>query len=97
MAKVIFKYAIRDYGLTVIPLPDGAEVLTCQQQGAGFVLWASVNLRADIELRRFYSRPTGETFCEEPGARYIATVETVSGYFAHIYDVTDVKNGAPYA
>jgi hypothetical protein len=86
--KTIFKYTlVADIGgKALIDLPVGAEILTCQLQGASPCIWAIVDPGMENELRTFYIIPTGNGFPKPKGLmKYIATIQPVPFVF-HVFE-----------
>lgn len=73
--KKVYEYGLK-FGHNSLALPEGAKVLTAQEQGGGIKMWVLVNpeVRRMVE-RTFRVYGIGEDIPLTPGT-YIATVQT---------------------
>lgn len=72
--KTIHKFGL-EIGSNSLDLPDGAQVLTAQEQGGRIQMWVLVNPEVKhLQHRKFHVYGTGDTLPVNPG-RYIATVQ----------------------
>lgn len=68
---VIWKYQLFE-PRTCLMMPQGARILTMQEQAGVPTLWAAVNPTAPLEKREFATVGTGHSF-NPRGMEYIAT------------------------
>lgn len=72
--KAIHKYSL-EVGHNAVEMPEGAQVLTVQEQGGRMQMWALVNPEVTRKVERtFMAYGTGEEVPSNPGA-YVATVQ----------------------
>lgn len=86
--KVILRYPLpsKDMpGLTLVGLPEGAQMLSVQAQGGVAVLWAEAELNNPPEIRSVWGVYTGTIGVPDPPARYLNTVQFTSEYVIHYY------------
>lgn len=84
--SVIYKYALNDVK-TVLSLPQGAEVLTVNEQDRTLQLWAKVDpTQQRLERRAFVVIGTGNEF-DDLGLRYVSTV-LVGPFVWHVFEAT---------
>ncbi len=85
--KTIYKYAIEtdNVGLQLFAMPQGATVLTAQDQAGGIAVWAEVTTSRPPEDRFFYWQFTGQPLPWNGTSAYIATVQ-LGRLVYHIYE-----------
>lgn len=82
MKKTIWKFEL-GFGKSTIEIPEGAKILTMQDQGGVLHLWAAVNPDADLEKRHFVTVGTGGVINE--GLEYIGTYQE-SAFVWHVFE-----------
>lgn len=85
--KVVYKYPLQRHELQDIALPQGAQILTIQQQGLGHtMLWALVDPSQPAGKRRIRIRLAGTGHqCVPNDAVYLATVQE-GQYVWHFFE-----------
>lgn len=72
--KKVYEYGLK-FGHNSLALPEGAKVLTAQEQGGGIKMWILVHPEVTRMVERvFRVYGTGEEMPMNPGT-YIATVQ----------------------
>lgn len=86
MTRTIWKFPLTGVAEQTIQMPQGAEILTVQTQGADICAWAMVDPLAKKTPRTLVICGTG--LVAPTGAlKYIATVQMMSGMFVwHIFE-----------
>lgn len=74
MKPVIYKYPL-SLGITIVGMPEGAQILTAQMQNGFLQLWAMVQPDKPLEQRRFEVFGTGEPIELPAESPYVATVQ----------------------
>ena len=87
MENVIHKYALKlDFGMQILKMPMGAEILTAQIQGEQLVLWAKVNSDVPAADRKFEIVGTGQSV--QPNVFHISTIQSMSGTIVfHLFEI----------
>jgi len=80
----IFKYRIKETDYQEIEMPEGAVILSIQNQYGNLQMWAKVDESRRLLTRRFRIIGTGNHFNDE-GLTYIDTVKQ-DGYVWHIFE-----------
>ncbi len=84
----IFKYELDIDDLVLLPLPQGAQILTVQIQGPLICLWAIVDPKAKVCQRRLLWRGTGHELGEAERGAYVGTVLARGGSLVlHLFDL----------
>ena len=88
--QTVFKYPLRNSGISVHHLPIDPKFLTVGFQGSQLVLWAEVRPTAPTKEYKFYTALTGGIIDEQPGCirRYIGTAQLDDGgspFVVHVY------------
>lgn len=84
---MIYKYQLGLYGITELLLPEGAQILSVQNQRGHLVLWADVNRQASDITRKFMAVVTGSNPPERKN-QFIGTVQFDNGnYVVHVFEV----------
>lgn len=82
----LFPSAMLPAGALAIAMPEGAEILSVQEQYEAVVLWARVDPSRPKVLRMFWVGGTGHTVPETAGS-YVASVVVAGGALVwHIFD-----------
>ena len=70
-------------------LPEGAKILTVQEQHGGAQVWALVNPDNPTETRNFRLAGTGHPIKESPDTlNYIGTFQLAGGNFiGHVFEI----------
>lgn len=89
MTKRIFKYALAIEDLQTVEMPEGADILSVQNQDRDVCIWALCDPRAPKEARTFRIFGTGHPVCDNPG-RFIGTVQILNG--ALMWHVFETEN-----
>lgn len=76
--RKIFKYVVPDAGHFTVEMPRGAEVLTMQPQGDGFVFWARVDTDQPMDRRNFFLAMTGSDLGRAAQWNYVDSAQTPS-------------------
>lgn len=86
--KTIYKYALnRSNSVTVIEAPKGARFLSVAVQSGAIVIWAEVDVNADLENRAIYTIGTGYPL-PDGDLSFIGTVLTHNGALVHhVYEL----------
>ncbi len=85
MGRRVFKYQFSQGIHQAFEMPRGAEVLTAQVQHGVVCLWARVDTRMPMELRRFVIIGTGHDGAD---GKYVGTVQMDGGDFVfHVFEV----------
>lgn len=86
----IWKWKLEITDEQTISMPQGAQVLTAQMQGADLQVWALVDetiLAAKKAPKRFAIYGTGNPVPQEPG-RYISTFQLPdAGLVFHVFEI----------
>lgn len=82
--KTIYKYVLDIGKMTTLSLPD-AEVLCVHEQHESVVIWALVDLRANVDARTFWVIGTGDTI-DIDGWKYHGTA-FVGSFVWHVFEV----------
>ena len=72
--KCIFKYTLPITDETVISMPQGAEILSIQEQRGAVYIWAVVDPDAPMVDRHFIVKQTGHPM-QTPVGDFIATFQ----------------------
>lgn len=89
MTKRIFKYTLTIEDLQTVEMPEGAEILSVQNQGGDVCIWALCAPNAPKEARTFHIFGTGNPVCDNPG-RFVGTVQILDG--ALVWHVFETEN-----
>ena len=91
---VIWKFtlpkACQEHEGAVINMPQGATILSCQQQGRELMLWAKVDEKASLEGRKFIICGTGHPINERLSLDHVGTIqlgESWSPLVLHVFEV----------
>ena len=86
MENVIWKYEIK--GMRSIEMPEGAEILTVQNQNNNIVLWILVNPNAEKETRIFEVYGTGHIIQQNNKfeREYTGTCQ-IGEYVWHVFEL----------
>jgi hypothetical protein len=89
MSKIIYKYHVPLGGDFSLEMPEGAKLLTVQNQYGDHKLWALVDTDAPIRERRFAMYGTGFDLEEQhESAAYVATAQFGGGQLVlHLFDL----------
>ncbi len=69
-----------------LEMPEGAKILTVQEQHSKPMLWALVYPVMKTEIRKFNTYGTGHPIAEEPG-KYIGTFQLDKGNLVfHVFE-----------
>ncbi len=84
--RQVWKYPL-DPGQTAIDMPKDAQVLAVQAQGTVPMLWAMVDLEAELERRQFYIFGTGYNIPDDLTLSFIDTFQIRDGrYVFHVFE-----------
>lgn len=86
MPRRIFKYPLKDSGVTQLQLPEGFKVLCPGLSDNALVIWAEVNEGARLVSVEFLSRLTGDD--APTNAHYLGTAVRRSSdhsFVMHVY------------
>ena len=85
----VFKYTIPVEDYFSLDLPEGAKILTVQEQNGGAQVWALVNSDNPTETRNFRLAGTGHPIKESPDVLdYIGTFQLAGGSFiGHVFEI----------
>jgi hypothetical protein len=82
--KKIWKWSLTPE--TLIDMPEGAQILTVQDQNGQPALWALVDPDARREARTFKTYGTGHPVPDNPG-KYIGTFQHMNGMLVfHVFE-----------
>ena len=89
--KTIWKYTIPVLDIFSLELPQGAKILTVQEQHGNPQIWVLVNSDKTLETRIFRLVGTGHPIeIEDSKLEYIGTVQVVGGSFiGHLFEIRD--------
>ena len=79
----IHKYPTSIEDQFFIKMPDGAEILTVQQQAGGPCIWAKVDTSKPVRDRLFHWRGTG--YDASNLGRYVGTIQEL-GLVFHLFE-----------
>lgn len=83
----IWKYPFAVTDFFSLDMPQGAEVLCVQMQGAQPCIWARVNTEAVPKPRDFQIFGTGHDASDTEGSRYVGTFQLNGGALVfHLYE-----------
>ena len=83
----VWKFKLEVTDLQQVEMPQGAQLMTVQEQGGELCLWAAVDTEAPKESRTIEIIGTGNPF-HEASRRYVASVQ--QGVFVwHVFERTD--------
>ena len=86
--KQIWRFPLGIVDAQNVDMPEGARILTVQQQGACLCLWAIVDPDAAPRPRRILIAGTGHPCFD--GLRYISTAQTAAGRLVwHVFEPED--------
>lgn len=88
MKKQIWKFEIKP-NQDIIEMPQGAEILTIQNQNGNACIWALVNPENDTEKRHFEVFGTGHNIYYDMGVerKYINTFQLEGGQLVfHLFE-----------
>lgn len=81
----IWKFPLRIADKVLIEMPAGAKLLTVQMQNGSPFIWASLDEKEPLGLRRVYVRGTGHELYPAEPHRYVGTFQ--QGPFVwHVFD-----------
>ncbi len=85
----VFKYTIPMEDYFSLDLPEGAKILTVQEQHGGAQIWALVNPDNPTETRNFRLAGTGHPIKESPDTlNYVGTFQLAGGSFiGHVFEI----------
>lgn len=91
--RKIFKYKINPIAFDnkyVIPMPDGAEILSAQRQGGGddIYIWAIVDEKNPLEDREVIVFGTGMEIPLDLNLRFINTVQ-IGWLVFHVFEALE--------
>lgn len=91
MSKTVHRYPLVSNHLTVVDMPKGAQLLSCQVKAndESLHLWALVDTEQPLESRTFVVVCTGAVLHDQdyPAMRYVATVQYDDGDFVlHVFE-----------
>jgi hypothetical protein len=85
--RSIWKFTLRVADEQGVEMPEGAQILTVQNQGEWLILWAKVNPDARAVKRRIWVVGTGHPMPDVFGLAYIGTVQQADGALVwHVFD-----------
>jgi hypothetical protein len=85
--KTVWKYAIPLAEEFEIEMPQGAHVLTVQDQLGTYVLWALVDPTHTPRRRRFWLAGTGRQIPMAENLSYVATIQLHGGELVfHLFE-----------
>lgn len=89
--KTIWKFQFDIVSPLCISMPQGAEILSVQDQGGTACLWAIVNPESELEQRYFEIFGTGQFMRGDMGAerRFIGTFQQPP-YVWHVFERTGI-------
>jgi hypothetical protein len=90
IAKAIFKYPLDARGEQQVMMPEGARVLSVQEQGGVICLWAMVETDRPFKtVRTFQIYGTGHSIPDGLRHRvYVGTVQTEGGSLVwHVFEL----------
>lgn len=89
----VFKYTIPVEDYFSLDLPEGAKILTVQEQHGGAQIWVLVNPNNPSEPRNFRLAGTGHSIKESLGTLdYIGTFQLADGSFiGHLFEIEQGK------
>lgn len=83
----IWKYPLSPREIQDISMPEGAEILTVQNQNENICIWAKVDPNAPKVLRTFAVYGTGWDIVTNASMEYIGTVQLSRGEFVyHVFE-----------
>lgn len=86
MMVTIYKYYLSDR-ITIVPMPENAEILAVHEQGGNVYLWARVDTDSPTVSRRFETVGTGWPI-EYADSKYIGTAFLYDAtYVLHVFEV----------
>lgn len=87
--KTIYKYQLQPLDRQLVPMPNGAQILTVQMQGEHPCVWAMVDIDKPVVVREIRMYGTGHPIDHDPG-RYIGTIQMRGGQLIfHFFEVTE--------
>ncbi|MCK4500422.1 hypothetical protein KAU11_07985 [Candidatus Babeliales bacterium] len=89
--KTVWKYTVPMLDVFSLDLPQGAKILTIQEQHGNPQIWVLVNYPVDLlETRKFRLVGTGQTIEVDNGLEYIGTFQSIGGDFiGHLFEMRD--------
>ena len=89
--RTIWKYNISIEDTFSLELPQGAKILTVQEQQGEPQVWVLVNPDNKLEIRNFRLVGTGHSI-EENRLEYIGTFQVLNGNFVgHLFEIRQEK------
>lgn len=91
--KAVYKYVLTDVvgEAQHVPMQVGAEIVSCQVQRGNIMLWAIVDLDAELEVRHFLIEVTGYPLPGNP-VRYLGTVQLEGGTLVfHVFELVTTR------
>lgn len=86
MPKTIHKYQIEKFGITNVPMPEGAEILTAKMQSKKLCIWAIVDTDKPLQDRKLFCYGTGHPIPDSVTKQcHIGTVID-DGYVWHVFE-----------
>lgn len=82
--KVIYKYPLKIQEFQLVPLPDGAEILSIQEQDGKLMLWAIVENENEKSYLALNIYGTGQKIKEGKLLKYISTAQ-LDSFVWHIF------------
>lgn len=83
--NTVWKFQMRPHFHQLVPMPEGATLLTVAQQDGDVYLWAMCDSDAPLVERIIITVPTGEPIPE--GCKYISTIHLVEGALVfHLFE-----------
>ena len=88
MSKQIWKFSLHNVCDTIIEIPKGGEILTCQLQGNTPTIWAMVDTEKEKGERTFGLVGTGHEISESwKSFSYINTIQLPNGIVIHVFEI----------
>lgn len=89
----VFKYPVPVEDRFSLDLPQGARILTVQEQNSKPQIWAIVNPENPTEIRNFRLAGAGHPIEEnEKNLSYIGTFQLYNGNFiGHLFEIFEIK------
>ena len=85
--KTILKYEIKLAKVTKLHVPMGAEMLTVNQEGKQFFIWAIVNTESPMGIRTFTAIATGQVIDSDMDIVCVGVVQNFDGIVYHFFEV----------
>lgn len=87
--RQIHKYTLSSFtDNSSVGMPQGAKILSVQEQHDSLVVWAEVDESLKHVIRNFYVAKTGLSYLPEEATNFVGTVQLQQGnYVVHVYDM----------